>query len=197
MLLWRVKMLSSDEMILQIRKGNEEAMELLFNYCDIYGNKLLRKIKQNYSFLGIEYEDIKSYLRIKTLEAVDIYDMSKSSFLAFWLIVVGRKMTNMLNEKYRNDFNLQKINVDCEMLENYNFNANENSVKNYELRDSYNKSIDLVEQKYGSLDREILELWAKGYKYIEIAEKFNLTQQKVTITIFKAIKYLKNYKDEL
>ena len=39
-------MLSSDEMILQIRKGNEEAMELLFNYCDIYGNKLLRKIKQ-------------------------------------------------------------------------------------------------------------------------------------------------------
>ena len=31
----------------------------------------------------------------------------------------------------------------------------------------------------------------------EIAEKFNLTQQKVTITIFKAIKYLKNYKDEL
>lgn len=190
-------MLSSDEMILQIRKGNEEAMELLFNYCDIYGNKLLRKIKQNYSFLGIEYEDIKSYLRIKTLEAVDIYDMSKSNFLAFWLIVVGRKMTNMLNEKYRNDFNLQKINVDCEMLENYNFNANENSVKNYELRDSYNKSIYLVEQKYGSLDREILELWAKGYKYNEIAEKFNLTQQKVTITIFKAIKYLKNYKDEL
>lgn len=190
-------MLSSDEMILQIRKGNEEAMELLFNYCDIYGNKLLRKIKQNYSFLGIEYEDIKSYLRIKTLEAVDIYDMSKSNFLAFWLIVVGRKMTNMLNEKYRNDFNLQKINVDYDMLENYNYNANENSVKNYELRDSYNKSIDLVEQKYGSLDREILELWAKGYKYNEIAEKFNLTQQKVTITIFKAIKYLKNYKDEL
>lgn len=106
-------------------------------------------------------------------------------------------MTNMLNEKYRNDFNLQKINVDYEMLENYNFNTNENSVKNYELRDSYNKSIDLVEQKYGSLDREILELWAKGYKYIEIAEKFNLTQQKVTITIFKAIKYLKNYKNEL
>ena len=90
-------MLSSDEMILQIRKGNEEAMELLFNYCDIYGNKLLRKIKQNYSFLGIEYEDIKSYLRIKTLEAVDIYDMSKSNFLAVWLIVVGRKITNMLN----------------------------------------------------------------------------------------------------
>lgn len=197
MLLWRVKMLSSDEMILQIRKGNEEAMELLFNYCDIYGNKLLRKIKQNYSFLGIEYEDIKSYLRIKTLEAVDIYDMSKSNFLAFWLIVVGRKMTNMLNEKYRNDFNLQKINVDYDMLENYNFNTSENSVKNYELRDSYNKSIDLVEQKYGSLDREILELWTKGYKYNEIAEKFNLTQQKVTITIFKAIKYLKNYKDEL
>ena len=63
-------MLSSDEMILQIRKGNEEAMELLFNYCDIYGNKLLRKIKQNYSFLGIEYEDIKSYFKERVYDTI-------------------------------------------------------------------------------------------------------------------------------
>ena len=166
-------MLSSDEMILQIRKGNEEAIKLLFNYCDIFGNKLFKKIKQTYSFLGIEYDDIKSYLRIETLYAVNIYDMSKSDFLAFWLVVASRRIANKIREEHLGEYNYQRINAD------------------------YNKSINLVEKKYGSLDKKVLELWAKGYKYAEIAEIYNLTQQKVTIIIFKAIKYLKSHKDEL
>ena len=190
-------MLSSDEMILQIRKGNEEAIKLLFNYCDIFGNKLFKKIKQTYSFLGIEYDDINSYLRIETLYAVNIYDMSKSDFLAFWLVVASRRIANKIREEHLGEYNYQRINADYDLFENYDFKTNENLSRDYELHDSYNKSINLVEKKYGSLDKKVLELWAKGYKYAEIAEIYNLTQQKVTIIIFKAIKYLKSHKDEL
>ena len=65
------------------------------------------------------------------------------------------------------------------------FNVSMDYALNLSNENKYKKPIS-------SLDRKII-----GNNIKLIRKKFNLTQQKVTITIIKAIKYLKNYKDEL
>lgn len=185
--------LSVDELILQIRKENNEAKEMLISHFEPHIAVMIRKYGKDYKYLGYSREDLVSLLQQETLNAVYLYEFDKSAFFAFWKLVITRTLLGKLK---RNKLIIQsektKVSLDSTLSENL-FNKFD-PLDNYILHDEYESNLDNIEKNLDSLDQKILKLWSENYSYEELSEMFNLPKSKISYIIYRSIKYLREKK---
>ena len=82
--------LSYDELVLQIRKGNEEALKLLFFKLEKYFKIYANKVRFEYKMVGFEREDVYSIIKAETMNVIDVYEMDRAAFYPFWDMIIQR-----------------------------------------------------------------------------------------------------------
>lgn len=194
MLSLKVKtMLSDDELILQIKKNNLEALELLFFKYEINFNFLIKKMGNYFKPLNYDKEDLKIIMKTNMLNIIKLYDINKASFYAFWILMEKRHLIKIYREKnvdikssitntsldeQKSDFILNKYLV-------------ETPLEKYIMKDDYNFFINKIEENVGEYYKNILLLWSKGYSYNEIAKLYNITPIQVNNYIQKCFNIIK------
>ena len=83
--------LSYDEVILQVRKNNEEALVLLFSLVENYVKYIGKKVIIIDKLVDHSLEDIKMIALSLTRDCVNNYEFNKALFFAYWKIILIRR----------------------------------------------------------------------------------------------------------
>ena len=200
MLSLKVKtMLSDDELILQIKKNNLEALELLFFKYEINFNFLIKKLGNYFKPLNYDKEDLKIIMKTNMLNIIKLYDINKASFSAFWILMEKRHLIKIYREK-NVDIKSSIINTSLdEQKSDFILNKYlvETPLEKYIMKDDYNFFINKIEENVGEYYKNILLLWSKGYSYNEIAKIYNITPIQVNNYIQKCFNIIKKMENKL
>ena len=185
--------LAADEIILQIRKGNEEALELLFLLYEIHFLNIEKKMRLIYHYPYSLKEDVRMIIKKTTYESIFLYEMDKSMFFSYWRLLVLQKLHRFFDkEKQMIMIDKQKCDVDFERLDTSDYHFEQDVPTKMYFRDEYQKSLVNINDEYGGQDASIIRMWSEGYDYSEIAKTFNITINKVGYIIYKSIKHLRD-----
>ena len=188
--------LSDDEIIIQVIKGYEEALGLLFLYYEKHFRKLEIKIRNRCNYTGMDYEDIKMLMMMNIINVIKQYDREKSSFFAFWSLLEYRHIINDFRKK-NNDINsvYNVISMDEIGLDYCSYIFNDDSIINdYSIKEEYEKQLELLKDKFSDVERQIIVLWSNGFTYDQISEMLNIKLNNVNYIITKCLSFLKKNK---
>lgn len=183
--------LSIDEVIIQYRKGNEEAIELLFLLFGKHFAVLENKFKISGTMLGYTRYDIRNIIQMETIDLLKLYEFDKSNFFAYWKLILTRKFYNLF-ESYKSETSVfNNIYSIDDNFENIFCNFNEEPLQKYIMRDSYQDCINIVKDNSGNLAQKIIILWSEGYSYQDIARITKMSINQVCYLIYKSLKMIK------
>lgn len=184
--------LSDDEIIIQVIKGNEEALGLLFLYYEKHFRILEIKIRKYCYYYDVDYEDIRLMMMENMMEIIKIYDKEISSFFAFWSIVEHR---HLLNSFRKIDNTISFVSMDEVGIDFFSYLLSEdNVISDYSLKEAYQRNLNKIEYFYSDVEKQIVILWSKGYTYIQISEMLKIKLSKVCYIITKCLTFLKKNK---
>ena len=182
--------LGIDEVILQIRKNNQEAVRLLFSLFEKHFIVSEKKFINSGTTIGYMRSDLRSIVLKETLDALKLYEFDKSNFFSYWKLIVSRRFYNhfeSLNNEAKIFKNIYQID---EVFEN-TFSNEVVPINKYELHDVYNDCLKIIKDENGEEAQNIIILWSEGYSYQEIAHKVKMSINQVTYIINKSIKRVK------
>ncbi len=182
--------LAIDEVILQIRKNNQEAVRLLFSLFEKHFIVIEKKFINSGTTIGYMRSDLRSIVLKETLDALKLYEFDKSNFFSYWKLIVSRRFYNhfeSLNNEAKIFKNIYQID---EVFEN-TFSNEVVPINKYELHDVYNDCLKIIKDENGEEAQNIIILWSEGYSYQEIAHKVKMSINQVTYIINKSIKRVK------
>ena len=186
--------LSYDEIILQVRKNNEEALGLLFSLVENYVKYIGKKMIIVDKLVDHSLEDIKMIGLSLTKDSVNNYEFNKALFFAYWKIVLVRYL-NGLKESHQqeNKIEYEKKSLDEEMCNYKYYDRSQITLKDsYNLKETYQNCIKKVVINFNERTAKILMLWSEGYSYREIAKRLKISVSKVNYELSKALIFLKN-----
>lgn len=188
--------LTDDEIILQIRKGNEEALKLLFSCYEIHFKTLEAKMRLKYKFINYDREDFVLIMMENMMNIIRCYNIEKSMFFMFWKLLETRNLLSL----YKREYNGLKIFLNQLSIDNpsVSYIANKKHSYDYEeeymLKESYNSQLSFVDDKFGEESRKVLLMWSQGYKYDEISKQLNMKRVRINYIIRTSLKVLKDKK---
>lgn len=182
---------SADEIILQIRKENEEAVRLLFSCYEKHFKVLETKMIYSYRLMGYSREDLRTILMKETLDIVKLYEMDRSAFFPFWKRIAMQKM-NHLYQKEENESTIEskKVSLDSVFLD-YFSEYSKDPLERYILKADYETEIGKTETSFSIECATILRLWSEGEPYEAIAEKTGLSVFRINYLLHKMMSMLK------
>ena len=186
--------LSYDEIILQVRKNNEEALVLLFSLVENYVKYIGKKMIIVDKLVDHSLEDIKMIGLSLTKDSVNNYEFNKALFFAYWKIIFLRYMNGIRElHQHENKMEYEKKSLDEEMCNYKYYDRSQITLKDaYTIRETYDNCIKKVVINFDKRTAKILMLWSEGYTYGEIAKSLKISVSKVNYEISKALIFLKN-----
>lgn len=174
-----IRLNKDEDLLLQIRKGDEVAFELVF-----------------YRYKGKLYEFIRRSLPV----GEDAESMVQEIFVRLWInreqLDPAKSLNALLYTMARNEIfgHLRKLLVRRKYLEELSFSLNESSeTTNRQLE--YNELKSVVEQLVSSMPEKRREIYVlsrnEGLSYKEIASQLGISENTVDSQIRKALAYLK------
>lgn len=183
-------MINLDEIILQIRKGNQEAFELLFLMLEKSIKKLENKAIYAYKIKGIERDDIHNLLLNETFKVALKYEMDTGSFFSYWYTIQEHYLIKMYHSyKSKASLNYSETPFEENFLENYPDYVSQEL--EYSLHEDYSNQLSLVKSNFGDDAHLLLKLWTEGYSIIELERMFNLSYGQINYLLKKSINFLK------
>lgn len=188
--------LSADEIILQIRKENEEAIGLLFLCYEKHFKVLETKMLYSYRLMGYSREDLRTILMRETLDILKLYEMDRSAFFPFWKRLGMQKM-NHLYQREENESAIEstKVSLDSVFLDYLNSEYSKDPLEKYILKADYEAEIGKMETVFSVECAKILRLWSEGDTYEEISEKTGLSVFRINYLLHKMMLILKKKRD--
>lgn len=183
--------LTFDEIILQIRKNNIEAIELLFSLLGKHFAVLENKFKSSGAILGYTKQDLRMIMQKETMDVVKLYEFDKSNFFAYWKLIISRKFYNIF-ESYYSETTVFKNIINIDEVFELTYDNGENVLEKQTLHDLYNDCLDIIHTKSGDDAQKIIILWSEGYSYQEISKIMKISNNKVCYYIQKTIKLLRD-----
>ena len=164
---------NDSEIIYQIREGNHEALNLMF---DKYKNLISKKI---YKFnLQYEFEDIKQEAMMILHKSILVYnEVHQKSFTRFFEMNLERKLISIVTKKCRRSRIFERN--ELYIYEN-NHNVNQNSVY-YEL---YKKEIAKILTKQEFLVYTLRELYNFSISFI--SKEYIISEKKIYNSLHRA-----------
>ena len=182
---------SEDEIILMIRKQNEEAIRLLFS---IYETKMrfeANKFAKKYKLSGLNSDDFFQEISIHFLDVIKSYNFYSGKLYSYWLLLAQRQFA----KKYKVDIEKDGYVIsgsDFEAVKYYSNNLTSND-NIYYFKTEYDSALTKLKLKKKSGDKFVIciKLWSQGYTYNDIANILNMSPAKVNYYISRGLQFLK------
>ena len=165
----------NDEMIRELKKGNREAFEYIFN---VYSNKIYY-LSMKYTKNSNDSDDCVQEIFLRMLEKIQTFNSRKASF-GTWFY---RLATNYLIDRQR----LEKIHKDCLCLNNETVDK-----KKDDCNGMFTAELSQVEKLVGEKSYSILVMKI-GFEmsFREIAKELNLSDSGVKRAYYEAMTKIK------
>ena len=185
--------LSYDDIILQVRKNNEEALVLLFSLVENYVKHTAKKMITIERFINYTIDEIKTIGLQLTKDSINNYEFNKAIFFAYWKIVFVRHLNDLMELHQReNKIEYEKKTLDEDVCNYKYFDKNQITLRDsYDMRETYLDCVKRVEINFDRKTAKILTLWSEGYTYAEISKKLKISVSKVNYELSKALNFLK------
>ena len=175
------KSTNDEELLFEIKNGDEKALEeLINNYKEIVNMKIGK-----YFIIGAEKEDIFQEGMIGLYKAIKSYDPDKqNSFKTFANLCIERQLITAIktsnrqkhlplnsylslnNNAYDDENNVSLIDI-------FNSKTIEDPLDTITKKEYYKLVEDKIEATLSDFEKEVLNSYAKGESYVKIAEKLN------------------------
>ena len=200
--------LTDDQIILEIKQGDENALSyLLDKYKDLVNHKVGK-----YYMIGAEREDIKQEGMIGLFKAIKDYENNKkSSFKSFANMCVERQLITAIKTSNRQKhiplnsyLSLNSAAYDnneensVELIDTFNSKTIEDPLETIMKKEYYSEIQLTINNSLSKFEKEVLNRFIEGESYITIAEELNSPVKSVDNAIQrirkKAIKNMFNEK---
>jgi RNA polymerase sporulation-specific sigma factor len=163
--------------IARAKAGDKQAQESIVEKF----TPLIHKLVQKHSNFGSDYEDLVQDVKIKVLEAILLFNPSKSQFMTFahTLITYTLYRHSKLMGRKKRGGNLVTITLDNSAM----VALEANSMSDYTASDSTFSYIHLVDVCENSLNRveiDVLSAASEGNTYHDISTNVGRTYQRIT-----------------
>ena len=175
------KSTNDEELLLNIKNGDEKALEeLINNYKEIVNMKIGK-----YFIVGAEKEDIFQEGMIGLYKAIKSYDSNKqNSFKTFANLCIERQLITAIKTSNRqkhlplNSYlslnnNAYDDENNASLIEIFNDKTIEDPLDTITKKEYYKLIEDKIESTLSNFEKEVLHSYAKGESYLKIAEKLN------------------------
>ncbi len=175
-----------DELILEAKSGDQNAMEQVF----LRFKSVVRSIANSYFLMGGDREDLLQEGMFGLFKAVRDYQEGKNSFCTFAYICINRQIISAV-KKYSGDKNkaLQfYIPLENDLVAG--ISSNEDPLEctiAHEQREFLKQKISL---KLSDFEQRVIHLFVTGYSYEEIAQNLNKSVKSVDGALQRARKKL-------
>ena len=170
----------TDEELAEIAKnGDKDALEYLLNrYKDLVEMKV-----NKYFIIGAEKEDIIQEGLIGLYKAIKSFDINKeSSFKSFANLCIERQLITAiktsnrqkhmpLNSSISLNANAYDEDSDSELLEKLDMQVLEDPLETITKKEYYKNIETKIDQNLSDFEKQVLQRYARGESYVNIAEK--------------------------
>ena len=170
----------TDEELVEIAKnGDKDALEYLLNrYKDLVEMKV-----NKYFIIGAEKEDIIQEGLIGLYKAIKSFDVGKeSSFKSFANLCIERQLITAiktsnrqkhmpLNSSISLNANAYDEDSDSELLEKLDMQVLEDPLETITKKEYYKNIETKIDQSLSDFEKQVLQRYARGESYVNIAEK--------------------------
>lgn len=172
---------TDNELVASAKKGNEEALECLFNkYKELVNIKVSK-----YFIIGAEKEDIIQEGMIGLYKAIKNYeDDKKNSFKSFANLCIERQLITAiktsnrqkhmpLNSSLSLSTPVYEDDDDISLMELFNSKMAEDPLDTITKKEYYKLVGDKIDENLSDFEKQVLKRFAAGDSYVKIAEKLD------------------------
>ena len=199
--------LTDEQVILEIQKGDKQALSYLMNkYKELVNIKVSK-----YFMIGAEKEDIIQEGMIGLFKAIQGYNPEKqNSFKTFANLCVERQLITAIKTSNRQKhmplnsylslsasvYNTGDDESDSTMIEYFDSHTTEDPLDTITKKEYYQRVENAIDKTLSKFEKQVLERFIKGESYVSIAEKLDAPVKSVDNAIQrirkKAIKNILN-----
>jgi RNA polymerase sporulation-specific sigma factor len=172
---------TDNELVASAKKGNEEALECLFNkYKDLVNMKVSK-----YFIIGAEREDIVQEGLIGLYKAIKNYEDNKqNSFKTFANLCIERQLITAiktsnrqkhmpLNSSLSLNTPVYENDEDASLMEIFNSKIAEDPLDTITKKEYYKIVGNKIDENLSEFEKKVLTRFAAGESYVKIAEKLD------------------------
>ena len=182
-----------DEIILQIRKNNEEALELLFVCFEKHFAILENRMLYQYRLRGFSREDLRQIISEDMLKIIRHYEIDKGLFFVLWKKIETRNLLHLFQKNA--EIALYEDSENCYDFAILDFLLPEDErngpLDRYIREADYHEQLEKIAHSFSAEDAKILRMWSEGYSYEEIAAEYRVPLQRITYLLHRAFVCLK------
>lgn len=178
------KELTDKQLVLQIKKGNENALSyLLEKYKDLVNIKVGK-----YFMIGAEREDIVQEGMIGLFKAIRNFDIEKeNSFKSFANICIERQLITAIKSSNRQKhmplnsylslnttaYSNNEDNDSVELIDTFDGKNTEDPLETIMKKEYYEEVENAVNKSLSKFEKQVLDKFLKGKSYIDIAQELD------------------------
>ena len=172
---------NDEEILLEIKNGNESALEFLISkYKNLVNNKVSK-----YFIIGAEKEDIVQEGLIGLFKAIKDYDKTKqNSFKSFASLCIERQIITAiktsnrqkhipLNSSLSLNTPVYENDEDASLMEVFNSKVAEDPLDTITKKEYYKIVGNKIDEHLSDFEKKVLTRFAAGESYVKIAEKLD------------------------
>lgn len=171
-----------DNVILQAKKGDEQAVEELVSRY----KGMVRSLSNKFYLVGGDKNDLWQEGMIGLFAAINSYDESKGSFPSFAELCILRKILDAV--KSDNSFKNKPLCNYAELTTVENVADPTNPLESLLQKEYAEKVAKFIETELTSFEQKALKLFAQGYNYDDISLKLNKSYKSVDGALQRARK---------
>ena len=175
--------LTDEEIISQIRQGNEQALTYLLNkYKNLVQNKVSR-----YFIIGAEKEDIMQEGMIGLFKAIKNYDPEKqNAFKTFANMCIERQLITAIKTSNRQKHiplnSYLSLNTSAyenneedsvELIDTFDSKTIEDPLETVMKEEYYKEIQNAIDKSLSTFEKQVLDRFMKGESYVTIAQKLD------------------------
>ena len=190
---------SDNSLIKKVKEGDEEAKERFFkDNLNYIISKACIYVKK-FSHISDDFEEYYSLLYESCLKTIEVYDESRGDFYHLWMRICKREVIRFVKKTLNRKENIKVVAYDSsselanaltEIELNDYYDKNREFIEHLNNKDLAEKMLIFVRENFKREEYEIFLMWLKGYRYDEIAKKYELTYSCVAARIYHIINVL-------
>ena len=179
-----------DNLFLRAKAGEESAVEeIVAQY-----KGLIRAVANKFFLVGGDKDDLLQEGMLGLYFAILNFDESKGSFPSFVKLCVMRQLIDAVKRDNSNRNKALANHLDISLAEN--LPDDRTPLQDLLEKEAAQKVRDIIETQLSSLEKQVVELFAEGYSYEDIAEKLGVSYKAVDGALQRARKKLLMFKNK-
>ena len=185
------KVLTDEELAILAGERDDQAFdELYYRYA-----KTVRHMCRNLFLIGGEPEDLLQEGYAGLFKAVQTFDKEKGNFMNFARLCISKKIANKIDNSNAKKNEALSTAVSIESLVETQ-STDLSPLESLVGKEGYEELLESIEGVLSKKEKEVFDLYLKGYSYTEIAKELNITPKQTDNAINRFKNKIKKFLNE-